>query len=238
MRNPREDTAMGLKVIGAGLGRTGTLSLKLALERIGFGPCYHAMEVAATVRRSLPLWNRAVRGAPDWDAIFDGYAATVDYPGCCFWRELMQRYPDAGVVLTLRDPDDWFDSVHATIFSPERRNPLLGSDGAELSDFFRRDFGERIGDRAFMTGYFERWNRAVIEAVPAQRLLVLPMEAGWAPLCEFLRVPVPDVAYPRVHARGGTDASRPLPPSAPAELEARMRGYLDRLCEQAFARPA
>ena len=229
---------MGLKVIGAGLGRTGTLSLKLALERIGFGPCYHAMELAATVRRSLPLWTEAVRGTPDWDAIFDGYASSVDYPGCCFWPDLMRHYPDAVLVLTLRDPDEWFESVHATIFSPARRNPLLGSDGAELSDFFRRDLGERIGDRAFMTDYFERWNRTVIEAVPAHRLLVLPMQAGWAPLCDFLRTSVPDVSYPRVHARSGADAARPLPPASPAELESRMRGYLDRLREQAFASPA
>ncbi|CAM3673758.1 sulfotransferase family protein [Paracidovorax anthurii] len=225
---------MTLEIIGAGLGRTGTLSLKLALEHLGFGPCYHAMEVAATARRSVPLWNGAIRGTPDWDALFDGYAATVDYPGCCFWRELLDHCPQARVILSVRDPDDWFDSVSETIFSQVRGNPLLGEQGAEISRFLRRDFGDRIGDRAFMTRYFERWNQAVIEAVPAGRLLVFSAGEGWEPLCRFLGVPVPGVPYPREHARGAASGGDRRVPSDPAELEVRMRGYLDRLSHSAF----
>ncbi len=220
---------MALKVIGAGLGRTGTLSLKLALETLGFGPCYHAMEVAATVRRSLPLWNEAIHGRPDWDAIFDGYAATTDYPGCCFWRELLGHYPQAKVILTVRDAQGWFESVSATIFAPEGRKPLLGTDGEALSQFMRRDFGPQIGNRAFMTDYFNRWNQQVIDEVPAERLLVFSANDGWEALCAFLDVPVPAISYPRSHERSDKEGASRSVPSDPAELETRMRAYLDRL---------
>ncbi|GLU35610.1 sulfotransferase family protein [Trinickia caryophylli] len=222
---------MSLKVIGAGLGRTGTLSLKLALEHIGFGPCYHAMEIGATLRRSLPLWLDAIHGEPDWDAIFDGYAATVDYPACCFWPVLLARFPDARVILSVRDADGWFDSVQETIFSPRGANPLFGTAGRALSEFLRRDFGERIADRAFMTDYFRRWNQAVVDSVPAEQLLVFPAEAGWEPLCAFLGVPVPNVPYPRLHERKtrADGARQRALPSDPAELETRLRAYLDSL---------
>src|SRR5437870_2958107 len=108
---------MALKVIGAGLGRTGTLSLKLALEELGFGPCHHMAEVMLHLE-SVPLWIQAADGNPDWEAIYKGYAATVDYPGCFFWRELEKFYPDAKIILTVRDPEQWFESTQATIFSP------------------------------------------------------------------------------------------------------------------------
>ena len=96
---------MALEVIGAGLGRTGTLSLKLALEHIGLGKCYHMSEMIAHLRTHLPLWVAAAKGQPQWDAIFDGYRSSTDYPGCMFWRELVAKYPDAKVILTTRDPD-------------------------------------------------------------------------------------------------------------------------------------
>lgn len=226
---------MALKIIGAGLGRTGTLSLKLALEHLGFGPCYHAMELAASLRRALPMWNEAIRGTPDWAAIFDGYSATTDYPGCCFWRELASFYPAAKVILTVRDPDDWFDSVTATIFSTERKNPpLLGAAGADLSRFLRRDFGEHIGDRTFMTSYFRRWNQSVMDAMPAERLLVFPANDGWDPLCTFLAAPTPAVPYPREHARpAGLGQPVRLSPD-PAEIEVRLRKYLDDLGRSTF----
>lgn len=106
---------MSLQVLGAGLGRTGTLSLKFALEHLGFGPCYHATEVAANMRTALPLWNAAERGAADWSAIFAGYRSSTDHPGCYYWRQLIEVYPQAKVVLTVRDPDSWFESVTQTI---------------------------------------------------------------------------------------------------------------------------
>src|SRR5665213_573713 len=96
---------MALKVIGAGLGRTGTLSLKLALEHIGFGPCYHMSEMLSQSRSHAPLWIESASGNPRWDTIFAHYRSTTDYPGCTFWRELLEKYPDARVILTTRDPD-------------------------------------------------------------------------------------------------------------------------------------
>src|SRR5512134_1982263 len=108
---------MALQVIGAGLGRTATLSLKFALEHLGFGPCYHMAEVFAGARRNIPLWLDVVQGKPSWNAVFEGYKSTTDYPACTYWRELAAFYPEAKVVLTTRDPDSWFESVSETIFS-------------------------------------------------------------------------------------------------------------------------
>ena len=110
---------MAVKVIGAGLGRTATFSLKFALEHLGFGPCYHMAEVFAGSRRNVPLWLDVMRGKPDWDAVFAGFQSTTDYPACTYWRELSAFYPDAKVILTVRDADSWFDSVSETIFSPK-----------------------------------------------------------------------------------------------------------------------
>ncbi|MCE6077768.1 sulfotransferase family protein [Agrobacterium vitis] len=230
---------MSLCVIGAGLGRTGTLSLKLALEHLGIAPCYHAMEIAATVRTSLPLWNDAIGGTADWDRIFEGYRATVDYPSCLFWRELMEHYPQAKIILTRRDPDGWFESVSETIFPAKRKGMLLGNDGLALSDFLRRDFGDNISDRTFMTNYFRRWNQSVIDEVPADRLLVLDAGEGWDPLCAFLGVACPEVAYPWLHARPKKSRwnlfqRRSMPEQKPEELEDNTRDYLDGLHQTTF----
>ena len=102
IRWSEEELFMALKVIGAGLGRTATFSLKFALEHIGLGPCYHMAEVFAGARRNVPLWLDVVRGKPDWDAIFEGYQSTTDYPACSYWRELAGYYPEAKVILSVR----------------------------------------------------------------------------------------------------------------------------------------
>ena len=107
---------MALELIGAGLGRTGTLSLKAALERLGYAPCYHMIEVLTAPERGRHWLARTPTGARDWDAIFRGYRATVDWPAAAFWRELVDRYPDAKVLLSLRDADRWYDSVMNTIY--------------------------------------------------------------------------------------------------------------------------
>ena len=126
---------MPLHVIGAGLGRTGTLSLKLALEQLGLGPCYHMMEVRAAPER-LEHWNRIAAGEQvDWDEVFAGFQSTVDWPACNYWRELMARYPDAKVILSLRDPDGWFRSTQATIFSDEVQG---GAPPSIVQDHHRR----------------------------------------------------------------------------------------------------
>lgn len=224
---------MALRIIGAGLGRTGTMSMKLALEQLGAGRCYHMAELIADFSR-LPLWLRAADGAADWEAVFDGFAATVDYPGCTYWRELAAFYPDAKVLLTVRDPNDWFDSTQATIFSPPMRARMAGS---PLEGFFEkavlRDFGNRIDDRAFMTAAFERHNAAVRSSVPAQRLLVYEVGEGWPRLCEFLGVAVPDTPFPRVNSR--EEMQRMMAGAGPSpggatieEMGAMARGRLER----------
>jgi hypothetical protein len=204
---------MTLQVIGAGLGRTGTMSLKLALERLGFGPCYHMAELIMNPDRT-PLWIAAADGKPDWEAVFAGYSSTTDYPACLYWRELAAAYPEAKLILTKRDKEKWFESTQATIFSDAMTARILNS---PIEPFFRktvwRDFGERIHDRDFMTAYFDKHNAAVEAGVAKKRLLVYDVAQGWGPLCEFLGVPVPDSPYPKVNSR--------------EEMQARMASAVD-----------
>ena len=229
---------MALKVIGAGLGRTGTLSLKLALEHIGFARCYHMSEMLSQMRSHLPLWIESAKGNPQWDAIFEGYQSTTDYPGCMFWRELLAKYPEAKVILTTRDPDKWFESG---AFSPEHRARFEGN--PQMAEFFRLtvfgDLEQSLGDRAKMVAYFNAWNQSVIDGVPADKLLVYRAGDGWKPLCDFLGVPVPPEPYPRVNSReemtertGQIDEHQGPPP--PEVLETMIRGYLDDLRQKAF----
>src|SRR5579871_4239272 len=124
---------MALKVVGSGLGRTGTKSMQTALNMLGFGPCHHMVEVFQHPE-SMKLWIGARKGRPDWDRIFEGYQAMVDYPGAAFWRELAAYYPDAKVLHTVRDPDQWFESTQATIFNPSNTGRMPGQD--LRNDFF------------------------------------------------------------------------------------------------------
>jgi len=225
---------MALKVIGAGLGRTGTLSLKLALEHIGFGPCYHAMEIPVAEFEPTLLWSDAIGGNPDWDAIFDGYLSTTDYPGCCFWRELMDHFPDAKVLLSVRDAEGWFESVSSTLFSPAFREGATRGPMAELNKYFTRGIDDRLGDREFMVDYFNHWNQTVIDTVPPDRLLVFSARDGWEPLCRFLGVPVPDAPYPRVNSRDELNQAVKERPSTLAETAMKFRAHLDDLRQSAF----
>lgn len=229
---------MALKVIGAGLGRTATFSLKFALEHLGFGPCYHMAEVFAGVRRNIPLWLEVVRGKRDWDAVFAGFQATTDYPACTYWRELAAYYPDAKVILTVRDADTWFDSVSETIFSATMQGSLAGSPvGAMMQGVIFDAFGDRVTDRAFMTDWFARRNQTVIDSVPSDRLLVFSPKEGWAPLCAFLGAPVPDAPFPRVNSRDelkqATADRGGLPPD-PETAEKFARMHIDQMKAKAF----
>jgi hypothetical protein len=135
---------MPLDVIGAGLGRTGTLSLKIALEQLGFAPCYHMLEVRAAPER-LEHWNRISAGEQvDWEEVFTGFRATVDWPACNFYRELMERYAQAKVILSLRDAESWFRSTQATIFSDEVQSQAPPSVVKILTDIV----GANLHDRA------------------------------------------------------------------------------------------
>ncbi|MGZ3249434.1 MAG: sulfotransferase family protein [Croceibacterium sp.] len=198
---------MTMQVIGAGLGRTGTMSLKFALEHLGFGPCYHMIEFMAHIPDHLPLWLDVIEGRPNWAAVFDGYVSTVDYPGCTYWRELVAKWPEAKVILTLRDPDSWFESANETVLSSRMRNMLADTPIERfMNASVNQDFGDGIDDRACMIDYFRRWNDAVIAEVPADKLLMFQAKDGWEPLCEFLGVPVPPEPYPRVNSREDVNA--------------------------------
>ena len=187
---------MALKIVGSGLGRTGTKSMHTALGMLGFGPCHHMFEVL-TRPESMALWVRASKGEAVWDQIFEGFAAMVDYPGAHHWRELAAYYPDAIVLHTVRDPDKWFDSTQATIFSPENRARF--SQPGPVGDFFQSFLGpivDKLGDRAFMTNHFERHTDVVIAAIPPERLLVYEVGSGWTSLCARLGVAEPAEPYP------------------------------------------
>jgi hypothetical protein len=191
---------MALQVIGSGMGRTGTLTLKAALETLGFGPCHHMLEVMEHPE-SMALWVEAGKGRPDWDAIYGGYAATVDFPGSIFWRELADFYPEAKVLHSTRDPDKWFESTQETIFSVN--SPALHAEGL-AKEFFGvlvNRFSDRLHDRAFMIDQFRRHDAAVAAAIPADRLLVFEASQGWDPLCAFLGVPVAETPFPMNNTR-------------------------------------
>jgi len=195
---------MPLDVIGSGLGRTGTKSLQTALNQLGFGPCYHMIEVFQDRERNVPLWLDAAAGRPDWEAIFEGYRSTVDYPGAAYWRELTDRYPEAKVVHTVRDPESWVESTQATIFRPEGTAMQAIAAGTPTGQFFEsvtRDVAGHFCDRAFLLDYFRRHTEAVIERIPADRLLVYDVSEGWEPLCTFLGVPVPGTPFPAENSR-------------------------------------
>lgn len=230
---------MTLRVIAAGLGRNATLSMKFALEALGFGPCHHMTEALADERRQVPLWLEAAAGRPDWDAIFSGYGSTSDYPSATYWHEIADYYPDAKVVLTTRDPDRWFDSVSQTIFSPAMQIVHSGTPVHALMAATMYDpIGGDVSDRAFLTDWYVRRNRAVLEGVAADRLLHFDVREGWRPLCEFLAAPVPDLPFPRTNSRaelgppGGTPG---MVPSEPQSRESFARLYIEMKRDEAFA---
>ncbi len=186
---------MALKIVGSGLGRTGTKSMQTALNMLGFGPCHHMVEVFAHPE-SMALWIEAGHGRGDWDAIFADYKSMVDFPGAHYWRQLAAHYPNAKVLHTERDPDKWFDSTQATILAPG--SPVTQNDGPMALFFqsFTKDFRAHMHDRAFMTDYFRRHNEEVKRTIAPERLLVYEAGQGWEPLCKFLGVSVPDAPYP------------------------------------------
>ncbi|MFC6081777.1 sulfotransferase family protein [Sphaerisporangium aureirubrum] len=207
-----------MQVIGAGFGRTGTFSLKAALERLGFAPCYHMKEVLDHPAMIYQWLDIAEGRSTDFDAVFDGYAATVDWPAAAYWRELIEYYPDAKVLLTVRDPERWYESMRATILSRAHHGPglrnrlfttLLRLRGSDMYAFIRmtrvavseKVFGGSATDRETLIKAFHAHVREVRETVPADRLLVYEVKQGWEPLCAFLGVPVPDEPFPWLNDR-------------------------------------
>jgi hypothetical protein len=197
---------MALQVIGAGFGRTGTNSLKLALEQLGFAPCHHMFEVRENPAQ-LPFWEAAARGElPDWDEVFAGYAAQVDWPGARYWRELAEHFPDAKVILSVRPADEWFDSLQATI-GPFLREPSAHDDPDRHAQALmvheligRQIFDDRVDDRAHAIRVFRDHIAEVQRTIPPERLLTYEVSEGWEPLCRFLGVPVPEAPFPHANS--------------------------------------
>ena len=196
---------MPLEVIGAGFGRTGTLSLKLALERLGFVKCYHMMEVFQHPEH-IPMWADAHQGKfVDWERLYDGYRATVDWPSCNLWEEHAALYPNAKVILSTRDPQSWYESVMNTIYRSSTGmrasdDPMMKAAGEWVFKIIWDGvFDGRIEDRAYAISVYNAHVAKVKASLPSSRLLVFEAKQGWEPLCKFLGVDMPDEPYPRVN---------------------------------------
>ncbi|MEM1159635.1 MAG: sulfotransferase family protein [Pseudomonadota bacterium] len=189
---------MTLKVIGAGFGRTGTESMKRALEILGLGPCHHMYEVLEDLDQ-YRLWQSVPDDpAPDWDRIYAGYGAAVDWPTVFYWRELAAHFPEAKILLTLRDPDSWLRSFQNTIQTSLLKRRASGYTqimGYRL--IAERTFGGRFDDPDHCRAVYQAHNAAVLAEAPAERLIVYELGTGWQPLCVGLGLPIPDVPYPR-----------------------------------------
>jgi hypothetical protein len=197
--------SMSLQVIGAGFGRTGTFSLKVALEMLGFAPCYHMVEVFSHPEHNA-VWESAAEGKPtDWKSFLGPYRAAVDWPVCNFWRELADVFPDAKFILTERDPEAWYKSFSQTILASMIRE-------TEPTDPVRRaqaKMGKRVVaemafgnhfDKEHILAVYKRHNQDVKDTLPASRLLVTDAPDGWKPLCDFLGVPIPAAPYPKTNS--------------------------------------
>jgi hypothetical protein len=200
---------MSLKVVGAGVGRTGTHSLKIALEQLLGGPCHHMVDVLVDPTQRSG-WIDAIEGRPvDWDTVLAGYVAVVDWPGCSFWPELSAAYPDALVLLSTRDPESWYRSASNTIFQslfddvPPEYEPWAHARLQMLGD----RFSNSIDDPTAMMDAYERHNAAVRQGIPSDRLLEWTATDGWDPICERLGLDVPSEPFPRTNT---TDEFRAL----------------------------
>ena len=196
---------MTLKIIGAGLGRTGTFSLRLAINRLDFGECHHMEVVLQNMAKQVPLWNAAVRGTPDWQAAYHGFGSAVDWPTACFFRELADAYPTAKFVLTVRNAESWADSFQATIqklVNERKQAPAEFQDWLAMVDavLTKTGFPGHL-ERNALIAAFNAHNEAVKQTIPSDRLLVFEVKDGWQPLCHFLGVRVPDEPFPRTNSR-------------------------------------
>jgi hypothetical protein len=203
-----------LRVVGAGVGRTGTHSLKLALEQLLGAPCHHMIEVLGSPDEQVPGWIAAFEGRPvDWSALLGRFGAIVDWPGAAFWRELRTAYPTALVLLSVRDPESWYRSASNTIFQsfnhlPPEMTPWMNAVRLGLAD----RFCDRFEDPEAMMDAFERHNADVRGGVPAGQLLEWRLGDGWAPICARLGVPVPDEPFPVTNTTDEFRAMVGMPP--------------------------
>jgi hypothetical protein len=195
---------MTLSVISAGFGRTGTMSLKLALEELGLGPCHHMIEVIHNGEAQVPLWNAALAGKPDYAAIYDGYKSAVDWPTAAFWQDVAETYPEAKIILSTRSAESWYTSISETIlaavWAPETWPPQATEWFKMVSQVLERSFGD-AKEKDELIATFHAHEANVKATVPPERLLVHSAKDGWGPLCAFLEVPVPLTPYPRTNSK-------------------------------------
>jgi hypothetical protein len=191
-----------LKIIGAGFGRTGTLSIRYALEELGYKPCYH-MKVALTRPWHIPFWLRAIDGKEvNWKRFFRKYQATIDWPACEFYKELMEEYPEAKVILNVRDPEEWYDSSYKTIYRIQSYFPWwFPKIFVKMQEklIWQGRFEGKFEDREFAIDNFIRHIEEVKKHVPEGKLLVYNVRDGWGPLCHFLQVEEPHKPFPHHH---------------------------------------
>ena len=214
---------MSLSILGVGWGRTGTYSLKTALEILGFGPCYHMTELLARPWH-LPYWEKALNGEiVDWSGFLDEYQSAVDYPACRHWRVLGQSITDLKYILTVRDPDTWYESVRSTLYSAQpnwfgrfkimMRLPFSKKMRQRLNVFryierslWEIDFEGRFEDKKFVTDKYNSHIDEITATIPADRLLVYNVKSGWRPLCRFLEVDIPrNTPFPVLNTRSQFD---------------------------------
>ncbi len=204
---------MALKVVGAGVGRTGTHSLKLALEQLLGGRCHHMIEILGEPAQAAG-WTDAIEGREvDWQQVMAGYVAQVDWPGASFWREISAANPDSLVLLSTRDPESWYRSASNTIFQPIEPTPPGLEDwfGTTMPKLFGTRFSDDLGNATAMMEAFERHNAEVRAGVPAERLLEWTASDGWEPICARLGVAVPDEPFPLKNTTSETRAMLGMP---------------------------
>ena len=196
---------MTMHVIGAGVGRTGTMSLRLAINRLGLGPCHHMEDVLNDMAEQVPLWNSALEGNPSWPAIYSGFDSAVDWPSAAFFRELIREYPTAKFVLTVRSPESWaasFGSTIYTLLAGKDDAPPEQQDWLQMAENVIAKSGIPSGLNADdLMKAFSDHNEAVKASIPESQLLVFEVKEGWEPLCRFLDMPVPDEPFPRSNDR-------------------------------------
>ena len=218
---------MPLSVIGAGFGRTGTMSLKYALEILGLGPCYHMVEVGNNDGHRI-RWNEIAFGKkPDWDFMFENYNAVVDWPARHYWQQLAAYYPEAKVILTVRDSEAWFRSFTDTIYSTIHRP--LPADAPEENRRHRQTIHKIItedtfhfkgDDKIHAINVFTENNEKVRKTIAPERLLIYEIAKGWEPLCAFLDVPIPAEPFPH---KNSTEEYLSQDPRLKAETEAKRK---------------
>ncbi len=196
---------MELKVIGFGLGRTGTYSLKTALEELQFGPCHHMERVAQNMPVQLPLWNEALDNSPNFEAIYKGMQSAVDWPTAAFYKELYTTYPNAKFILTHRSKESWAESFGSTIYqllADREKAPPPVQEWLNMVVKTIKKSGFPMGlDYDGLAERYEVHNKAVKDLIPAEQLLVYQVKEGWEPLCKFLNVAVPTTEFPRTNNR-------------------------------------